>query len=194
MTEREVFDSRTETTTLWPEQAEEPKWDREQVRGWCPSKFLLRAIRDYQRYSRGNPLKKLAVLRHRFWSAVCGADIPINTRIGGGLLLHHPIGVVIHPSVRIGTNCMIQSGVVLGWEADGTPTIGDGVELGAGAKVIGRVTIGHGARIGANAVVLKDVPAGATAVGAPARVLPRPDREAAYWSARSAAQAATSSP
>ena len=193
MSVREAFVSRAEMTGLWPEQVEQPNWDRERVRGWCPSKFLLRSIRDYQRYARWNPLKKLAVLRHRFWSVVCGADIPINTRIGGGLVLHHPIGVVIHPSARIGTNCMLQSGVVLGWEAGGTPTIGDGVEIGAGAKIIGAVTIGHGARIGANAVVLSDVPAGATAVGAPARVLARPAREAAYWQARQMSAATISS-
>lgn len=79
---------------------------------WSPSRSLLAAIRSYQRHqSRRNPfswlLKKWAVLRHVFWSVICGADIPLNTRIAGGLLLPHPNGVVVHPQALIGPNCLL---------------------------------------------------------------------------------------
>ena len=113
------------------------------------------------------------MLRHRFWSVVTGADIPLGCRIGGGLLLPHPNGVVIHGDVVLGPNCLIFQQVTLGSNGAGVPTIGGQVDFGAGAKVIGPVTIGDHALIGANAVVVCDVPAWASAVGVPARVLPR---------------------
>lgn len=160
----------------------EPDWEREAfVPGeWAPGKRLLRAIRDYQKAARGNgPLAKLrriiAALRHRFWGVVAGADIPLNSRIGGGLLLPHPNGIVIHPDVEIGPNCLIFQQVTLGTkDADsGVPTIGGHVDIGGGARVLGNIHIGEHARIGANAVVLTDVPANATAIGIPARIVPR---------------------
>ena len=100
-----------------------------------------------------------------------GADIPINTRIGGGLLLPHPNGIVIHPSVVIGPNCLIFQQVTLGMAHGGVPTLGGHVDVGAGAKVIGRVRLGDHSNVGANAVVTIDVPEGATAVGVPARIV-----------------------
>jgi serine O-acetyltransferase len=154
-----------------PISATEPDWSRERhKRGeWHPGKSLLASIRAYQRAR--NPVSRvLATLRHRFWSAVAGADIPLNCQIGGGLLIPHPNGIVIHPKVAVGPNCLIFQQVTLG-AATGLPTIGGHVDIGAGAKVIGPVTIGDHARIGANAVVLRDVPAGATAVGIPARII-----------------------
>lgn len=121
------------------------------------------------------------MLRHRLWSIVTGADIPINSRIGGGLLIPHPNGIVIHSDVEIGPNCLIFQQVTIGATAHGVPKIGGHVDIGAGAKVIGPVTVGAHAVIGANAVVTTDVPAGATAVGIPARILIRaaPARNAA---------------
>jgi serine O-acetyltransferase len=88
------------------------------------------------------------------------------------LRIPHPNGIVIHPKVDIGPNCLIFQQVTLG-HAGGTPRIGGHVDIGAGAKVLGPITVGDHARIGANAVVLTDVPAGATAVGIPARIIPR---------------------
>lgn len=144
---------------------------REMVKGWSPGRSLIKTIRDYQGMSPWNPLRKLAVLRHRFWSAVSGADIPLNSNIGLGLWIPHPNGVVIHPRATIGVNCIFQQGVTIGYAKGGVPTIGNGVELGAGAKVIGGVTVGDCAVIGANAVVTRDVPANCVAVGIPARVI-----------------------
>ncbi len=155
-----------------------PDWDRERIiKWWDPGRQLLRSIRGYQRWkARRGPLGRLFsryyVVRHRFWSVVSGADIPVNCRLGGGLLLIHPNGVVIHPDSTIGPNCLILQQVTLGngGPRSGVPTLGGRVDIGAGAKVLGGVVIGDHARIGANAVVLCDVPAHCTAVGIPARI------------------------
>ena len=155
--------------------ATEPDWSRERaVPGrWEPSKALLKSIRDYQRAKqRGSAFAaKLAVLRHRFWSVITGADIPLNCNIGGGLLIPHPNGIVIHPDAEIGPNCLLFQQVTVG-DAGGVPRIAGHVDVGAGARLIGPITIGEHAKIGANAVVTSDIPAGATAVGVPARVIP----------------------
>ena len=152
-----------------------PDWIRESRPGWAwqPSKALLASIRAYQRHREAGrrTRARFAVLRHRFWSVVTGADIPLNCQLGGGLLIPHPNGVVIHPAATIGPNCLIFQQVTIGWEHGAVPVIGGHVDIGAGAKILGNVRVGDHARIGANAVVLDDVPAGATAVGIPARVL-----------------------
>jgi len=158
--------------------AETADWSREHkpVCAWKPSRSLLASIRAYQRHTGRGPIHALArgiaVLRHAFWSVVSGADIPLNCRLGGGLLLPHPNGVVIHPSVDVGPNCLVFQQVTLGaGSRPGFPRLGGHVDVGAGAKILGGVTIGDHARIGANAVVMIDVPAGATAVGIPARIV-----------------------
>jgi serine O-acetyltransferase len=114
-------------------------------------------------------MRKLAVLRHRFWSVVCAADIPINSKIGGGFLLVHPVGVVIHPDAVIGPNCLVLQNVTL----IGGVVLKGHVDVGAGAVVVRPVTIGKHAKVGANAVVVTDVPDYATAVGVPAKVIER---------------------
>lgn len=160
----------TELTSI---SATDPDWSREKKRRgeWSPGKSLLASIRDYQKH-RGLR-RKIAVLRHRLWSAISGADIPINCRIGGGLLIPHPNGIVIHPSASIGPNCLLFQQVTLGADDSGVPTIGGHVDIGAGAKILGSINVGDHARIGANAVVLKDVIPGATMVGIPARAVRR---------------------
>jgi serine O-acetyltransferase len=118
-------------------------------------------------------LSKFVVLRHRFWSAVTGADIPLNSKLAGGLLMPHPNGIVIHPDAQVGPNCLLFQCVTLGagGPLPGLPVLEGHVDVGAGAKLLGGVRIGAHAKIGANAVVLCDVPAGAVAVGIPARVI-----------------------
>ncbi len=139
---------------------------------WDPSLQLLRSIRNYQKWrSRGwvgRWISKIYVLHHRFWSVAASADIPLDCQLGGGLILRHPNGVVIHPEAVIGPNCLILQQVTL----VGGVRLGGHVDIGAGAKIIRPVTIGDHAKIGANAVVLCDVPAGATAVGIPAKIIP----------------------
>jgi serine O-acetyltransferase len=158
-----------------------PDWSREHTVPYRyePSKQLLRCIRQYDALSRKRGLfssliKKIVVLRYRFWSAVTGADIPLGTTIGGGLVMLHPNGIVIHPDVMIGPNCMIFQGVTIGTRGihSGVPKLGGHVDVGPGAKILGSVSIGDHAQIGANAVVLTDVPPGASAVGVPARIIP----------------------
>jgi serine O-acetyltransferase len=152
--------------------ATEPDWSRERRNGgWEPSKALLNSVRDYQRANGRGLGAKLAVLRHRFWSVVTGADIPLNCKIGGGLLIPHPNGIVIFPGAEIGPNCLLFQQVTIGHANGGVPRLGGHVDVGAGAKLIGPITIGDHAKIGANAVVTIDVPAGATAVGIPARIV-----------------------
>lgn len=158
--------------------ASEPDWSRERkkVFSWCPSRSLLASIRAYQRHSPSrNPLsiiaRKFAIIRHCFWSAVTGADIPLNVEIGGGLLIPHPNGIVIHPDAQIGPNCLLFQQVTIGALDGGIPRVGGHVDIGAGAKLLGSISIGDHALIGANAVVLSDVPAGKTAVGIPAVIL-----------------------
>src|SRR6202035_3462871 len=131
------------------------------------------SIRRYQAWrGRRGPVaalaRKLLVLRHRFWSVVTGADIPLTCEIGGGLLIPHPNGIVIHPEAKIGVNCLIFQQVAIGTrDGAGAPWVGGHVDIGAGAKVLGNIEIGPHARIGANAVIVKNVEGGGTAVGWP---------------------------
>jgi len=159
-----------------PISATDPDWSREAKRffEWAPSRSLLAAHRSYRR-NRGRGLvravaRKWAALRYRIWSVVTGADIPLTCKIGGGLLLPHPNGVVFHSDCEIGVNCLIFQQVTLGYRRDGAPRIGGHVDIGAGAKLIGRIVVGDHARIGANALVLEDVPPGGT-MAAPAAKL-----------------------
>jgi serine O-acetyltransferase len=145
---------------------------------WAPSRSLLASIRDYQRLAnlrgvRSGFLRRIAVFRHRWWSVVTGADIPLNCKLGGGLLLPHPNGVVIHPDAEIGPNCLFFQQVTIGEEAGGVPILEGHIDVGAGAKIIGELHVGKHAKIGANAVVVNDIPAGATAVGIPAKIVRR---------------------
>jgi serine O-acetyltransferase len=157
----------------------QPDWSRERKRlfEWAPSKSLLAALRSWHRHREargffGQLGRFIAKRRVQLWSVITGADIPVFTTLGGGLFLPHPNGIVMHRDVVIGANCMIMQQVTIGQLAEGgVPRLGNGVYVGAGAKIIGPVTIGDGAAIGANAVVLSDVPAHSTAVGIPARIV-----------------------
>ena len=105
-----------------------------------------------------------------------GIEIHPGAKIGRRVFIDHGMGVVIGETAEIGDDCTIYQGVTLGGTSlyRGTkrhPTLGRGVVVGAGAKVLGGFTVGDGAKVGSNAVVVKPVPAGATAVGNPARIL-----------------------
>jgi serine acetyltransferase len=103
---------------------------------------------------------------------VLGIELPPRTTVGGGLRLYHGVGTVIHERTVIGRNVIMRHGVTLGHArpGGGCPVVGDGVEFGAGAIVIGDIRIGANAVIGAGAVVTHDVPANSVAVGNPARI------------------------
>lgn len=117
-----------------------------------------------------------------------GIEIHPGATIGRRVFIDHGFGVVIGETAEIGDDCTIYQGVTLGGTrlykgAKRHPTLGKGVVVGAGAQVLGGFTVGDGARIGSNAVVVKPVPAGATAVGNPARLI-----EAKNSSSEAAAQ------
>jgi serine O-acetyltransferase len=129
-------------------------------------------------------------LAHAFWRAklywlgrftshisrfLTGIEIHPGARIGRRFFIDHGMGVVIGETAQIGDDCTLYHGVTLGgtsWkEGKRHPTLGNGVVIGAGAKVLGPLMVGDGAKIGSNAVVVRDVPPGATAVGIPARII-----------------------
>lgn len=109
-----------------------------------------------------------------FSELVFGISIPISARIGRRLTIEHFGSIIIHYNTVIGDDVTIRQGVTLGnrWATDSAdaPTIGSRVNIGAGAKVLGKIIIGDDVNIGANAVVLTDVPSNAIAVGVPAVV------------------------
>lgn len=96
-----------------------PDWEREKIkRWWSPSKQLLKSIRKYQNIQKSSffllkYFRFIYVLQHRFWSIVTGAEIPLNCQLGGGLLLPHPNGIVIHPEATIGSNCLLFQQVTI---------------------------------------------------------------------------------
>ncbi len=104
-----------------------------------------------------------------------GIEIHPGATIGRRVFIDHGMGVVIGETAVIHDDCTLYHGVTLGgtsWnKGKRHPTLEQGVVIGAGAKILGPITIGAGSKIGSNAVVVKDVPAGATAVGIPARIL-----------------------
>ena len=137
--------------------------------------------------------KWLARFVSHFGRWITGIEIHPGARIGRRFFIDHGMGVVIGETSQIGDDCTLYHGVTLGgtsWnKGKRHPTLGKGVVVGAGAKILGPIDIGDGAKIGSNAVVVKPVPAGATAIGIPARIVESHDpqgRFAAYAVARDA--------
>jgi serine O-acetyltransferase len=123
------------------------------------------------------PLGVIHLLLAKCAEIATGITIGVSARIGRRLVIEHSGAIVIHGNAELGDDCIIRQGVTIGNKSLddplGAPVIGHRVNIGAGAKILGRVRVGDDAVIGANAVVVKDVPAGAVAVGVPARVLRR---------------------
>jgi serine O-acetyltransferase len=121
------------------------------------------------------------LLDRAYWAAfrlvetATGISFSKATEIGGGLRIHHFGGIFVNERTRIGPGCTLRQGVTIGSATDDgpTPVIGADVDVGAYAQILGGVSVGDGASIGAMSVVLSDVPAGATAVGIPARIIER---------------------
>jgi len=120
------------------------------------------------------PLSMLYRVGFRHCRNVYSIELPFTCTIGRGVIIEHQGGIVIHGATVIGDGSIVRQNCTLGLRsldrlAD-APIIGQRVNIGAGAVIMGRVTIGDDAAIGANAVVMQDVPAGALAVGVPATV------------------------
>jgi len=126
--------------------------------------------------TRFGPLQWFARLLAMLARWLTGIEIHPGARLGRGVFIDHGMGVVIGETTEVGDHCTIYQGVTLGGTSlvKGSkrhPTLESRVVVGAGAKVLGPFTVGEGARIGSNAVVVKAVPAGATVIGIPARVV-----------------------
>ncbi|MBU1235889.1 MAG: serine acetyltransferase [Gammaproteobacteria bacterium] len=107
---------------------------------------------------------------------VTGIELPCEVEIGRNFVIDHFGGIVVSGYTRIGDNCRIRNGVVIGLKNTDdpcAPIIGNDVDIGAGAKLLGAIRVGNNVVIGANAVVLGDVPDNSIAVGVPAVVKPR---------------------
>ncbi|MEO7726152.1 MAG: serine O-acetyltransferase [Burkholderiales bacterium] len=123
----------------------------------------------------GERLRWLARMVSHMGRFLTGIEIHPGAQIGRRFFIDHGMGVVIGETAEIGDDCTLYHGVTLGgtsWnKGKRHPTLGNGVVLGAGAKVLGPIKVGDRARVGSNAVVVKDVPPGATAIGIPARII-----------------------
>ena len=120
-------------------------------------------------------LKWLGRLASNWGRFMTGVEIHPGAKLGRRFFIDHGMGIVIGETAEIGDDCTLYHGVTLGgvsWnKGKRHPTLGDGVTVGAGAKILGPFTVGAGAKIGSNSVVVKEVPAGSTVVGIPARIV-----------------------
>jgi len=133
------------------------------------------------RYSvRPSLLRKLFSLIYKLLykciQMITGVELPCEVEVGNNFVIDHFGGIIISGYASFGDNCRIRNGVVVGLkrvEEPVAPSIGNNVDIGAGAKILGDITIGNNVVIGANAVVLIDVPDNSIAVGVPAVIKPR---------------------
>jgi serine O-acetyltransferase len=111
-----------------------------------------------------------------FSEMLLGAELPCEAIIGRRFVIEHIGGIVVSGDAVFGDDCVMRNGVTVGLRnrgVRGSPHIGNRVDIGAGAKLLGPIIIGDDVAIGANAVVISDVPSNSIAVGIPARVIPR---------------------
>jgi serine O-acetyltransferase len=129
------------------------------------------------------PLSLLYRAMHRYVRNRYGIELHYTTRIGRRLQVAHQGAIVIHEHATIGDDCTVRQGVTIGAAAEYDPTtapvLGNGVDVGAGAKIVGKVVVGDRVRIGPNAVVMTSIPADSTAFAAPARVIQMPGKRSA---------------
>jgi serine O-acetyltransferase len=122
------------------------------------------------------PLSFIYHVLSKVVQVVTGIDLPCEVEVGPGFVLDHFGGIIVSGYARFGARCRLRTGVVVGLarvDDPCAPAFGDDVDIGAGAKVLGRIRIGSRVCIGANAVVVTDVPDDSIAVGVPAVIRPR---------------------
>ena len=122
------------------------------------------------------PLSLLYKVLYAFVQILTGIELPCETKIGRRFKIEHFGDIIISGDAVFGDDIVIRNGVTVGLKHTGrrgSPIIGNRVDIGAGAKVLGTITIGDDVAIGANSVVIKDVPANSIAVGIPARIIAR---------------------
>ncbi len=128
-----------------------------------------------------SPLRKLFSLLYKILfkgvQIITGVELPCEVPVGRNFRIDHFGDIIVSGYASFGDNCIIRNGVTIGLkniEEEAAPEIGNDVNIGAGAKILGPITIGDHVDIGANAVVIHSVPANSLAVGIPARILPKP--------------------
>lgn len=122
------------------------------------------------------PFSLLYKIAKVFSEIVTNVELPCEARVGRRLVIEHAFDIVVSGDASLGDDVVLRNGVTIGLRHRGfrgSPTIGNRVDIGAGAKLLGPITIGDDVAIGANAVVLSDVPANHIAIGVPARIRPR---------------------
>jgi serine O-acetyltransferase len=125
------------------------------------------------------PLKVIYFFTYMFSQVVMEMCLDPQATVGGGLYIAHIGGIHLNPSAIIGNNCDIAHRVTIGASAmgrQGSPVVGDGVYIGTGATLVGKIRIGNGAKIAANTLVITNVPEGATVMGVPGRIIMRPPK------------------
>jgi serine O-acetyltransferase len=137
------------------------------IRGFCTfDSFTVLVLLRLRAFAFRHRIPVLSRLVRLWLLGVYGVDIDPTARIGTGVIFMHTVGIVIGGDAAIGEGCMLMGSNTLGTNDNtGYPSLGKGVLVGAGARLIGPIIVGDGAKIGANAVITVDVPAGATAVG-----------------------------
>jgi serine O-acetyltransferase len=150
---------------------------------WAAQGFLALVVYRFGRWRYGvrpvilrKALSLIYRVSYKLVQIVCGIELPCEVDLGRNFVIDHSGGIVISGYAKFGDNCRIRNGVVVGLsrvDDPCAPVIGNNVDIGAGAKLLGRIRIGDNCLIGANAVVIRDVPANSIAVGVPAVVKPR---------------------
>lgn len=142
------------------------------------SQFVLVLFRFCQvlMANRESPRKRslpVIVLYRLMTECILGIELRPKTRVGPGVSIFHGFGLVVNDQCVLGRDVTLRNGVTIGHKrkGGGCPQIGDGVDIGAGAIVIGEILVGDGARVGAGSVVIESVPAGAVVAGNPARII-----------------------
>lgn len=162
--------------------ADMERWGRYSLKSWVKASlrisfYVIASYRLSRKIGTGKFGRVASRLIDNYARVLSGCYISQLASIEGGLHLPHPTGIVIGEGVSIGKRATIYQHVTLGSGDTGQsayPRVGDDVTIFANAVIIGAIEIGDGAKIGAGAIVLRDVPAGAVAVGNPARILTAP--------------------
>lgn len=150
---------------------------------WGAQGFWVMLVYRFGRWRYGvkpSLLRKFFSLIYKFLykcvQILTGIELPCEVELGRNFVIDHFGGIVISGYAKFGDDCRIRNGVVIGLanvDEPCAPTIGNNVDIGSGAKVLGKITIGNNVLIGANAVVIRDVPDNSIAVGVPAQIKPR---------------------
>jgi serine O-acetyltransferase len=150
---------------------------------WWEQGFWVMLVYRFGRWRytvRPAPLRKLFSLlykiAYKLVQIVTGIDLPCEAQVGRNFIIDHFGGIIVSGYAKFGDNCRIRNGVSIGLrrvQEPCAPVIGNNVDIGAGAKLLGAITIGDNVMIGANAVVVTDVPSNSIAIGVPATIKPR---------------------